>query len=141
MSKTKIKKLIPIILLMIICGYLISTYYKSPVKTSTQILPINTANNAIQTTLLLRGVKLESSISQKTSVYDFMQKLEQENKITFQAKNYIGMGEFIESINGIKNTNTNNWIYYINNVKANVGVSNYQINPGDVVSWKYEANN
>jgi hypothetical protein len=66
-----------------------------------------------------------------------MTQLQNENKITFQAKNYTGMGEFIEKINGVKNGNKN-WIYYVNGVKAEIGVSNYKINPGDVVSWKYE---
>ena len=71
------------------------------------------------------------------SVYQFMEKLKNEGKLTFKSKNYIGMGEFIQEINNIKN-GEKNWIYYINKEKANIGVSNYQINKGDMVSWKYE---
>ncbi len=51
------------------------------------------------------------------------------------------MGEFITSINGVKNSNTQSWIYYVNGVEAQVGVSNYKINTGDIVSWKYEKSN
>ncbi|MFH1233422.1 MAG: DUF4430 domain-containing protein [Patescibacteria group bacterium] len=72
------------------------------------------------------------------TVYDFMSKLRSEGKIDFTEKNYIGMGELIVSINGIKNNGDKNWIYYVNSKKANVGVSNYKINKGDIVSWKYE---
>jgi len=72
-----------------------------------------------------------------TSVYDFMTKLQTEGKIIFKEKNYPGMGKFIEEINGQKN-DVKNWIYYVNDKKANIGISNYQLNPGDVVSWKYE---
>ena len=48
------------------------------------------------------------------------------------------MGKFIESINDLKN-GEKNWIYYVNGEKANIGVSNYKIKSGDVVSWKYES--
>ena len=66
-----------------------------------------------------------------------MTQLQNESKITFKTETYTGMGEFVEEINGVKNGNKN-WIYYVNNKKAEIGVSNYKINPGDIVSWKYE---
>jgi hypothetical protein len=72
------------------------------------------------------------------SVYDFMTQLRNEGKINFKDKTYAGMGKFIEEINGIKGSNDKYWIYYVNNKRAEVGVSNYQLNPGDVVSWKLE---
>ncbi len=70
-----------------------------------------------------------------------MNKLRSEGKIKFTEKNYIGMGKFIETINDIKNNGEKNWIYYVNGKKAQVGVSNYKIKTGDIVSWKYERNN
>jgi hypothetical protein len=75
------------------------------------------------------------------TVYDFMSKLQNEGKINFEEKNYIGMGELITSINGIKNNGDTNWIYYVNSIEAQVGVSNYKIKIGDVVSFKYEKAN
>ena len=44
------------------------------------------------------------------------------------------MGKLVEEINGLKNSGEKNWIYYINGKKANIGVSNYKINKGDIVS-------
>lgn len=73
-----------------------------------------------------------------TTVYDFMDKLRKEEKINFTEKNYVGMGKFIVSINEIKGNGDKNWIYYVNNKKAETGVSNYKIKEGDIVSWKYE---
>jgi len=81
--------------------------------------------------------KYESETKGQISVYDFMSQLQKERKITFKEKYYTGMGEFIEEINGIKNGDKN-WIYYVNGKKAEIGISNYQIKTGDVVSWKYE---
>jgi len=66
-----------------------------------------------------------------------MNQMQNESKIAFKDKTYAGMGKFIEEINGKKN-GEKNWIYYVNNIKANIGISNYKIKSGDVVSWKYE---
>ncbi len=81
---------------------------------------------------------LRDDISGEISVYDFMNKLRDEGKINFTEKNYAGMGKFIDSIDGIQGNGEKNWIYYVNDKKANIGVSNYKINMGDIVSWKYE---
>ena len=69
-----------------------------------------------------------------------MTELQKEGKINFKEKKYPGMGKLMEEINGVKNSGDKNWIYYVNNKKANIGVSNYKINKGDTVSWKYEKN-
>jgi hypothetical protein len=138
--KEKIKKLTLIISLMIICGFLISTYYhKDPTKPNISTTTANSSISPIQTTtlLIINGTKYGTQIAAPISAYNLMTQLQNENKITFQSKNYNGMGEFIEEINGVKN-GSKNWMYYVNGVKADIGVSNYKINPGDVVSWKYE---
>lgn len=89
-------------------------------------------------TLEIEGRKYEEEINEKTSVYEFMYQLRTEKKIEFEEKNYTGLGVFIESIDGIKSSGGYSWIYYINNQKAMVGVSNYQLKNGDIISWKYE---
>ncbi|MEI8270551.1 MAG: DUF4430 domain-containing protein [bacterium] len=99
---------------------------------------IASGQEAPQTTLEINHIKYQSEIVEETTVADFMEKLKSEGKIDFQEKNYIGMGKFIESINGIKN-GEKNWIYYVNGKKANIGISNYKINQRDIVSWKYES--
>jgi len=89
----------------------------------------------VQAFLEIDGKKLETAVVEKERVYDFMVKLREEGKINFKDKTYSGMGKLIKEINGIKNSS-----YYVNGKKATIGVSNYQIKPGDVVSWKYEKN-
>ena len=103
-------------------------------------VPQNTINQSSNQTaiLFINSEKYETNISVGTKIYDFMQKLQAERKINFKTKNYSGMGEFMTEINGVKN-NQKNWVYYVNNKKAQIGISNYKINPGDVVSWKYES--
>ncbi|MBP9715545.1 MAG: DUF4430 domain-containing protein [Candidatus Pacebacteria bacterium] len=94
----------------------------------------------LQTILEVNGTKYEGEVNKEISVYDFMNQLRNEGKITFKEKTYSGIGKFIEEINGVKSDGDNYWIYYVNGVEASIGVSNYKINPGDVVSWKYEEN-
>ena len=91
--------------------------------------------------LEINGIKYESGIVGGMSVYDFMSKLKDEGKINFTEKNYTGMGKFVDSINGVKGSGNQNWIYYVNGVEAQIGVSNYKIKNGDIVSWKYEKPN
>jgi hypothetical protein len=93
---------------------------------------------SLETTPQINDLSFKDTLPGQTSVSDFMNKLQKEGKISFTEKNYLGMGEFIDSINGIKNNNNLSWIYYVNGKEAQVGVSNYKINPGDIVSWKYE---
>lgn len=90
------------------------------------------------TVLEINGEQYSGQIESEVSVYDFMSKLRREGKINFKDKTYIGMGKFIEEINGIRGNGEKYWIYYVNGKKASIGVSNYKINSGDVVSWKYE---
>lgn len=96
--------------------------------------------NKVETKIFLEvnETKYETNTETPISIYDFMKKLQSENKITFSGKYYSGMGEFVEEINGIKNSDGNYWIYYVNSQKANIGISNYKVNSGDIVSWKYE---
>ena len=58
---------------------------------------------------------------------------------TFSGKKFGGdLGLFVEEINGVKNNSDKYWVYYINDTKAQVGISNYIIQPNDLIEWKYE---
>lgn len=116
-SKNKI--LILIIALLIILGFGLFLPHTSVSK------PVN-------------NLEFVDTIPGEMSVYDFMNKLANDGKISFTEKNYLGMGKFIVSINEVSGNGERNWIYYVNGKKAEIGVSNYKLNQGDVVSWKYE---
>jgi hypothetical protein len=132
----KTKKLILVIFLILVCSVLIRIY-QTPSKEKnfydkSENLLIETA------TLQINDKKYESKISDSTNIYDFMNQLKNEGKIDFKEKTYSGMGKFIDEINGLKN-GEKNWIYYVNGQKANIGISNYKLNKGDIVSWRYES--
>jgi len=142
-KREKTKKLILIIFLLIVCSVLVYIYETPQKQSTTPIAEIPSINldktsGTTNTVLEINGNKYESKISSPMSVYDFMEQLQKEGKIDFKEKTYSGMGKFIEEINGVKGNGDKYWVYYINGKKAEIGISNYQINPGDVISWKYE---
>jgi len=83
--------------------------------------------------------KFETSVLPQSTAYDLMVSLKNQRKISFSGENYSGLGFFVKEINGIKNNPKTGefWLYYINKAPAWVGVSGYELKPGDIISWKY----
>ena len=134
-NRTKIILLL-ILLLLLVRVFIVLNKYKKNIHGSQQ----ETINTNGQTTLEINGIKYTDSITQNESVYNFMEALQNKGKISFKTTTYTGMGKFVEEINGLKSNGEKYWIYYVNNKKANIGVSNYKLSPGDIIAWKYENN-
>jgi len=93
----------------------------------------------IKAFLLIQDEKYDGEVEEDSTVLDIMQKVKLENdKFDFKYTEHTGLGAFINEINGIRGGEGGYWIYYVNGIEANVGVSNYKIKNGDVISWKYE---
>lgn len=97
-------------------------------------------NNLIPVSLIVGEERYEVQVSPGSSVYDLMKYAEAQNGLEFKGRSFSGMGFFIEEIQGKAQNNRAGmyWIYSINGKKAEVGVSNYIIQPNDVISWSYE---
>ena len=133
-------KKIKIVIILIFLAALGALFFNSSVAVEQNITtPPQAGTRVIKTILEINGSRYEGEILEPTSVYNFMNKLRTEQKIEFTEKNYVGMGKLIDSIDGIRSNGNKTWIYYVNGKKAEVGVSNYKLKPGDVVSWKYES--
>lgn len=122
-----------------------TTIFINPTNKTSEIksekVAITTENktlNALFATLEINEKKYKGEISKNTTVYDFMDNLRDKGDISFTDKTYMGMGKMITTISGTKSNGSYTWIYCVNGIKAEMGVSNYKINPDDVVSWKYE---
>ncbi len=93
--------------------------------------------------IIIDGKNYLLPYSENQSVYDAMTTLTtlpSSEGFSFQAKKYSGLGFFVYEINGKKQDNKTGlyWIYYINNQSANIGISHYIIQKGDIIEWKYE---
>ena len=140
-KKEKIRiGLVILIFLMLFGAFFL--FSKNTTKENLSLItnPTDSSPKTLKTILEINSQQYETEIAGEMSVYDFMSKLQDEGKINFTEKNYVGMGKFIDTINGIKGNGEKNWIYYVNSKKASIGISNYKIKIGDVVSWKYEKN-
>ncbi len=103
---------------------------------------ISVKDNYIKVSLEVLNNNYETEIKEGTSVFDLMKILQEKStdkkSFKFKYKEHLGLGTFVNEINGLKGGDGGYWIYYVNNIKANIGVSNYKVKNGDTISWKYE---
>jgi len=80
------------------------------------------------------------NVGDDSNVFAVLEKVTTENNIEFLYKDYgSDLGIFVESINNMGNNTSLDrfWQYWVNNQYAKIGASNYKLNPGDVIEWKY----
>jgi hypothetical protein len=56
-----------------------------------------------------------------------------------QTKEFSGVGEFVESIDGIKPDSKHFWEFFVNGVSSNIGASSYVLKNNDKIEWKLSA--
>lgn len=72
-------------------------------------------------------------IENRTLLFDALK-----NNFNINYTTHTTYGAFITSIEGVKNTDTQYWMYYINGEHAMVGVSSYLITEPVNIEWRYE---
>lgn len=55
-----------------------------------------------------------------------------------QSKEYKGLGEFVEAIDGVVPAKNEFWSFYINSKQAQVGASAYVTKDNELIEWKLE---
>jgi len=131
------------LILIIFTGFLYLNFHSSQPPLSweeVQVVPKALSVKNTKVFFVILNKKYETEVKEGETVYGAMKSIEsvKENNFSFVAKEYSSLGVFVEEINGIKGENGKYWIYYVNDKEASVGVSNYKINNGDIISWKYE---
>ncbi len=139
---------ITIVILIIVIFSELSFFYENRIKEN---LIINSNSKISFNDLTLKNIrvslsvldnKYETTIKEGSTVFNVMKKIQQENnnnsKFNFKYKEYLSLGILITEINGVKDTRGKYWIYYVNNIKAGIGVSKYILKEGDIISWKQE---
>lgn len=58
---------------------------------------------------------------------------------TITTKTFSGIGEYVESIDGVKPDGKHFWAFYVNNVQSQVGAGSYVPKDGDRIDWKLES--
>lgn len=97
-------------------------------------------NNLIKVKLLINGKGSgEISVPKNSTVFKAMEIAASSSIISFKSKNYPGLGDFIDEINGIKSSGNKYWILYVNGKLSSVGASQYTLSPNDTIEWKFES--
>ena len=104
------------------------------------VLAPRTLEQFIPVILEIEGSVYEISVKRNSSVYDAMVKVQETLDLRFDGSEFLELGFLIEEINGLRqNPRTGQyWIYYVNDKKANVGISAYILQKNDVILWKYQ---
>lgn len=79
-------------------------------------------------------------VLERNTVFDLLKAVEQRHGVQLDTRNFPGVGIFIEGINGVRNTNTMYWQFWVNDEYAQVGASQYILKGGDRVLWKRTGN-
>ena len=94
----------------------------------------------IKVTIIVGDKSYDTDILNNSNIYDLMMLMSnsKNSDFTFHAKEYRGMGYFVDMINDVYGSPGAYWIYYINNEKASVGISQYTLKDGDIIRWVQE---
>lgn len=108
-------------------------------SSTTNASPNKAATQATSTAAFTIGERSYTvAVRPGETVMDAMRALQSSGNLAFTGKDYPGMGFFVESINGKKNSNTLYWMLYVNGKSSDAGASQTTIHSGDVIEWRYE---
>jgi uncharacterized Fe-S cluster-containing protein len=89
--------------------------------------------------LFVLDKKYEADFIEDESVFNLMNRLKGNGSgFYFDYKDYKSLGAFITNIDNVSKKDNEYFIYYINDKKAEVGVSNYNLKKGDIIKWVLE---
>lgn len=57
---------------------------------------------------------------------------------SIETKTFSGIGDYVVSIDGVKEDSKHFWALYVNGKQSQVGASDYKLKDGDKVEWKFE---
>ncbi|EKD79614.1 MAG: hypothetical protein ACD_41C00025G0005 [uncultured bacterium] len=100
---------------------------------------------AIQPTVIIISgpgvsIRCELNLVSANTAHQVMQQAAHQCGFSYQTTQHASLGTFVEGLGGVVSDKKTGlyWIYSVNGDKANVGVSSYQLQPGDTLSWNYE---
>jgi hypothetical protein len=144
--RLSIQQLILLILVFLGGALIGASFLASPTIAPTTVLEID-QEQATASYLLDFGdgrVKTlhDVPVSASTTVFDGLEYMADSLEIDLQYQDYgEGMGIFVQAIDGMPESGDTMswWQYWVNNEYAEVGPSNFHLEPGDVVMWKLTA--
>lgn len=114
---------------------------QTPPSSATPASPAPTqtaAETAAETaTLVIEGRRYSFQVTDGITVADAMRNLSSTG-LRYTAREYAGLGIFIESIDGKSGTKDEGWFLYVNDVSAPRGASQTIVEIGDIIEWRFK---
>ena len=98
----------------------------------------STKSAGVNFTLSVGGEVYSDTVHDGATVIDAMNTLASGGSFRFTSKDFPGIGAFVESINGQRNTNGFYWILYVNGTSSPTGASQTLVHANDSLEWRYE---
>lgn len=73
------------------------------------------------------------------TVLEAMNALASNSNFSFSGRDFPGIGLFVEEIGGKKNGGGFYWTLFINNELSEIGATQAEVSPNDIVEWHYES--
>jgi hypothetical protein len=134
----KKQKYIVLIVCLVILAFIIFLKAEkaySPQNNNKGVLPPQT-ENMLSATVVIDKETLPLTFTQGESLYNILLKEKEKNNLSFSGKDYPGMGFFTTDIGTLQSNKDHYLMYYINGKEAEVGISSYLPQNGDVIEWK-----
>jgi hypothetical protein len=129
-----------IIAIIIVGGAGIGAWYVSIDTVSTDNEQISETIGQIETTLRITGGDLNESytmiVDEGATAYDQITRAAIDEELTLDMKEYGGK-PFLNAINGISSEGYY-WSFMVNGSEAAVGIADYTLKPGDVITYEYK---
>ncbi|MFH1711631.1 MAG: DUF4430 domain-containing protein [Patescibacteria group bacterium] len=112
------------------------------ITASTEVGEVEAMEEALlETEFVVEDKLYPLSVPVETNVIDLMKLIQDQNDdFSFNGTEYEGMGMLVEQINDTENNMDESmfWSLYVNDELAQVGASQYIIQDGDIINWRYE---
>ncbi len=83
-------------------------------------------------------VTAELPWKENLNLLDATKELATAKELSFETKDYGEMGTLVTQIGDKKNGEANKyWQFWVNNEQVQTAANNYNLNPGDVISWQF----
>lgn len=122
------------ILLFVFLGIQKEFLFVQPVLETTKNLETQISN--ISVTIIADDANFHLSFNEGMSLYEALYEAREKNQITFLGRQYSGLGFFITNIGSLHQIRGKNLMYDINGKEAQVGISSYLPQNGDIINWK-----
>ena len=99
-------------------------------------IPAPKTENTFSATVIVGKETLPLTFTQGESLYNILMKEKENNNLSFSGKDYPNMGFFTTDIGTLHSNKDHYLMYYVNGKEAEVGISTYLPQNGDVIEWK-----